>query len=491
APAQLELTARLGPDGGLESVGAGLAARAGAIDLGQGRRIPIAALDATLTWSEAGASLQRATLRLDGPGTPTLTAHGSAQRAEGRWRATAELGLDSLPLVELRRWWPPGLGTGERDWLLANLTAGTARDGSWRIEAEAAEDLSGLSVTAFSGTLGVADATVHWLRPIPPVEGASGQVAFGLDAVTVRVASARQQGRAVQARDATLRFAFPPGATPTADLAIGLSGPVPDVLAVLQHPRLGLFERRPLPLTDPQGALDGRVTLAFPLLDDLAVEQLRVRGQAQLRGVRLGDVLLGKPLERGQFELTVDNDGLRVNGTATMAEIAARLGVEMDFRGGPPTQVTMRESVQARADARQLAALGLASEEVVRGPVGLEVRTERRRNGSGRVQLRADLREAALALELAGWSKPAGQNAGADAVLRLAGDSLEAIESFRIEAPSLLLRGNATFGRGTRLERVTISEAQVEGSRLAGEARPPAQSGGPWRVALRGQVLDL
>jgi hypothetical protein len=76
-------------------------------------------------------------------------------------------------------------------------------------------------------------------------------------------------------------------------------------------------------------------------------------------------------------------------------------------------------------------------------------------------------------------------------VLRLAGESLEAVESFRVEAPSLLLRGSAAFGRGTRLERVTINEGQVEASRFAGEARPPAQPGAAWGVTLRGGVLDL
>ena len=74
---------------------------------------------------------------------------------------------------------------------------------------------------------------------------------------------------------------------------------------------------------------------------------------------------------------------------------------------------------------------------------------------------------------------------------RLAGENLDAVESFRIEAPSLLLRGNAAFARGTRLERVTINEGRVEESRFVGEARPPAQQGAPWTVTLRGQALDL
>jgi hypothetical protein len=346
-------------------------------------------------------------------------------------------------------------------------------------------------VTRLAGTVDVADATVHWLRPVPPVEQAQGQVSFSLDEVTVRVAGARQAGTQVQARDATMRILIGPDGYATTEIQIGLAGPVPDVMGVLQHPRLGLFNGRPLPVKDPQGSLEGRVNLDFPLTASVPIESVRIRAQAQLRQVRIADVLLGRPLERGQFELNVTNDGLRVNGTGVLAEIQARLGVEMDFRRGNATQVVMRETVQARADARQLAALGLANEEVVRGPIGLDVRTERRRNGQARANVRADLREATLEIEPLGWSKPPGQNAGGEAVLRLAGESLEAIESFRVEAPSLLLRGNVAFGRGTRLERVTISEGRVEASRFTGDARPPARADAPWTIALRGPVIDL
>jgi hypothetical protein len=491
APVHLDLSGRLDGAGRLATLEARFAARAGALDLGAGRRLPIQALELAGAWRPEGVAVERARLRLDGPGTPLLTGTAEANRAAEGWRARARLALDAAPLAELARWWPEGLGGNERAWILENITAGTARDGQWEIAAVAPAGLASATLTAVSGRLEVEDATVHWLRPMPPAEAVRGRVAFGLEQVVAEVAAARLAGTAIQAREGRVRIGFAAGAVPEAEIALPIAGPLPEVLGALQHPRLRLFVNRPMPLKEPQGALDGRVAVAFPLLADLPVEQLRIGGQARLANVRLADILLGRPIERGQFDLTVDNDGLRVTGQANVAGIATRLGVEMDFRAGPPTQVVMRETVQANADARQLAALDLANEEVVRGPVGLEVRSERRRNGQGRATVRADLREATLAFDPLAWSKPPGQNAGAEAVLRLQGESLAAIESFRVEAPSLLLRGSAAFGRGTRLERVIVAEARVEESRLAGEVLPPERPGGPWRAALRGPVLDM
>ena len=491
APLRLDLSVGLGADGVLRQAAATLSTGAGALDLGAGRRVPMAGAEAAAEWRPEGLRVTRAALRLDGPGTPLVTATGAATRAGERWRAEAAVALDAMPIAELGRWWPEGLGDGARAWILENLTAGVARNGHWRIAAEAGGDLTGPILTALTGTLDVADATIHWLRPAPQLDGAEGVVRFGLDDILVQLGSARVPGTRIQARDGTARFIDPFGDDPRAEIEFDVAGSVPEVLGLLQHPRLRLFERRPLALRGPQGTLEGRVTLGFPLLNDLTVEQMRIGARAQLRQVRLAEVVLGHGIDRGAFDLQIDNNGLRATGTARLADIQARIAVDADFRAGPPGQVMTRERVTARADGSQLAALGLGSEEVLRGPVALDIRSERRRNGQGRVTLRADLRDAELALEPLAWSKPAGQNAGAEAVLRLNGETLEAVESFRVEAPSLLLRGNAAFGRGMRLERVTVNEGRIEDSRFGGEARPPASPGGPWIVMLRGQVLDL
>ncbi|HZF75560.1 MAG TPA: AsmA-like C-terminal region-containing protein [Acetobacteraceae bacterium] len=497
APARLSVTGRVSPGGRAEDVRASLQAWEGWLDLGADRRIPLAALEAEAGIGATELRLHRAALRLsptapDAP-APVLTVEGAARLDGGTWRGVTTLQLDRAPFGTLARWWPAGLADGVRDWMLSNITAGQVRDGAWRIAAEApAADPAAIQVTSLEGSARAEDATVHWLRPIPPAEGATGTATFSLSEVSLRVAGARQSGTGVAVRDGTVRFAFPPGGVPQADITLGLAGPVADVLAVVAHPRLRLFENRPLPIRDPQGALDGRLTIALPLLADLPVEQVRIRANARLREVRIGDVFLGRPIERGVLDLNVTNEGLRVSGNATLAGIAARLGVEMDFRPGPATQVVMRETVQARAEAAELGALlDLPVEDVARGPVGLDVRTERRRGGQGRVAVRADLRGATMGVDPVAWTKPPGEAAGAEATLRLAGDALEAVEAFRVEAPGMLVRGAAEFGRGSRLTRVTIAEGAIDASRFAAEVRPPAQPGSYWRVVLRGPALDL
>jgi hypothetical protein len=510
------------------------AAGPGAIDLGEGRRIGFTEFEANLVGEDGTVRLERAVLRLGAPPAaappaspppnaaaraarrpadsrppqppgaaavapqrasappPTLTAEAEARRADGRWRAVATLALDAVAFADLEAYWPPGIAEGARAWMVRNITAGTARNGRWRIEAEAPETaLDALSVTALSGSAEASGATVHWLRPIPPVEGAEATAEFGLSEITLRTRGGRQQGTRFEAREGTLRFAGFDSGPGEAELHLRLAGPVQDLWAVLKHPRLRLLDRRRVDIGDPSGMLDSRLSLAFPLLADLPVEDLRVRAQARMTELRVPGVLLGHDLEHGAVEASVDNDGLQVAGTGQLAEIPARLDVRMDFRAGPASQVIGRESISARAEARQLAALGLDLGDVLEGPVAIEARHETRRNGQGRANVRADLREARLHLDPLGWSKPPGAAGVAEANLALRSGALVAVENARLEADDLNLRARATVFRDGRPERIEVLDSFIAASRFSGEVHPPARDGAEWQVALRGPVLDL
>jgi hypothetical protein len=379
--------------------------------------------------------------------------------------------------------------------MLRNITAGVVRNGRFRIEGEMAspDAPDDVIVTALSGTAEAADATVHWLRPIPPVEGAAATARFGLSEIVLHTRGGRQQGTQLEAREGVLRFSGFDSGPGDANFEFRLAGPVQDLWAVLKHPRLRLLDRRRVGIENPSGALEGRLSLAFPLLDALPVEELRLGAEARLTEVRIPNLLLGRDLEGGTLDLSVDNDGLRLSGTAQFVETAVRLGVEMDFRAGRPDQVISRATVGApRAGLRALAALGADLGEVLEGgTIGIEARHETRRNGQGRASVRADLRDAALALGPLGWSKPRGQAGLAEAELRLRDGALQGLDSARVEAADLSLRARApTFADG-RPERIELLDSRIHASRFTGTVQPPPREGGEWRMALRGPVLDL
>ncbi|MFC7609507.1 hypothetical protein [Teichococcus aestuarii] len=98
---------------------------------------------------------------------------------------------------------------------------------------------------------------VHWLRPIPPLEGVAATARFGLKEIRIEAATARQSGTALNSPGAVIRFHGLDGSQEQAEIEAKLRGPVPEVVALIRHPRLKLFEKRPLDLKEPGGQMEG------------------------------------------------------------------------------------------------------------------------------------------------------------------------------------------------------------------------------------------
>lgn len=470
---------------------------AGAIDLGPQGRIALSALEADLTLDEQTLRVERAVLRSAPPpgrtmagAPPIITAQAQAHNADGRWLAEATLGIDQVAVADLDAYWPAGVAQGAREWITENMTGGLARDGTWRITAEWDPASGAANLRSLDGTLEAEDLEVHWLRPIPPAIGAAGHARFGLDAIEIDVTGGTQSGTAIALREGTVRIGFTTDPE-TAEMNFVLGGPAADVWALLRHQRLGLFRRGPPPISEVRGTLnEARLSIGFPMVAELPIEAMRIGVTGRVSDIRIPRLVLGKDLERGNFDFTADPAGLRANGTATVQGIALRIQQEADFRAGPANQLVTREIVSGRAEVAQIAAFGLDPRPFVEGTVGLDIRNETRRNGLGRVALRTDLTQARLALDALAWSKPPGISGQGEATIALRNGQITAIDGIRVETADALMRGRGTQLRNNVPQVIEVQQGQIGRSRFTGEINPPAGPRANWTIAMQGPVLD-
>ncbi|MFM7688130.1 MAG: DUF3971 domain-containing protein, partial [Alphaproteobacteria bacterium] len=452
-----------------------------------GGKIPFAAilLDATLAEDvvrvERLAFSPQPSQRTGAAPPPVIRASGEARLQDGMWQTTAELSLRSLDIADLPHYWPPSVAPKPREWLAENLTAGMLREGNWRIAARIGADGSAAEITALSGVARADGVTVHWLRPIPPFQNAGGEARFSLDKIEITATGGQQAGTAILADSATVSISFATDPEITR-VEARVRGPLADGWAVLRHPRLKIFERRPPPINDPTGTLtSGTLKLVFPLIKTLDIEDIDIQAELDVRDLRIPRIAFDRDLERGVARVSVTNAGLTATGTGVLGDIEARIRQETDFRNGPATDIVTREIISARADAKQLAALGLDGRPLLEGPVQLELRNETRRNGQARLAVRADLRAATLSIEPLAWAKPRGTSGNAEAIILMRGGQVTLIESFRIETPDALIRGRANELRQNVPQRIELTSAALGRSRFTGELRPPAtRVGGQW-----------
>ncbi len=459
------------------------------------------AVEAEAAWDRPGwdrptrLAVPRAKAVLHAPGgawPTTLTLSAELRRPvddeAGRVSGTVRANLDHVAFADIASLWPARLGGHVRPWVTDNITGGTARDGAITLGFDAAADFKDVRITAVDGRLVGEDAVIWWLRPVPPIERAQAILTIKTpESLDIAVASARQG--AATLKDGLIRITGLDVKDQFLALTADAAGPVPDLLALLRHPRLRLLDRKPIPMRNPGGAFTGKLGITLPLNEDLDFDDVKISAQGRMTDLRLGGLVAGRDLDRGDVTIEATSESLKVAGTAAIAGIPAELSVDMDFRGGPPNQVVQRAQAAGRATARQLAAAGLDPGGLIDAGAGrFTARWTQRRDTSADLQVTADLRDAGLAL--AGWKKPPGQPAEGSARVLLRGDRMIGIDQLRAQGPGMAVEGRAEMV-GTRPLQLVLDRIVLGPTQAQGQVRFPANPGEPIRATLTGPVLDL
>jgi hypothetical protein len=501
APVVLTGAAKLAPDLALRSFEMHGVLGKGSLRLGQGV-VPVlgATVDATGTPAKLEVTLANAQVAAREDGMRT-TIHGriNASREGKRVKGELDLNLDQAEFADLPTLWPEGVGgAGARQWITTNITGGTARNGHVAASLQADDDLSNAEMTQLAGGIEGHDLTVHWLRPIPPIDHGQASIAFLTpDMFTITIQSGHQSPAAnagsagIALQGGTVRLTGLAGPDQFADIDGDLAGPVSDLLLLLRHPRLRLLDRRPIDMRNPAGKFAGHISVAhLPLQDDLSIDDINVTASAHVTDLHLGAVAAGFDLDRGNVDLRAGNDGLKIGGNANVAGIPVQLQVEMDFRSGPASQVIQKVSVSGTVDAKQADSVGLATGGRMSGSADIQASLQARRDGRSDITVRADLRRTGLQFSQVNWKKPPDQPANADIAITLAGDKLQSINQLRMKGDGIDVDAQIAFAGGrpsvVRLQRLLLGAAND----LHGEIRWPAQPGAPWIVTASGKSID-
>jgi AsmA-like C-terminal region/Protein of unknown function len=500
APVTLSGTMRLSRDLQPLTLAAHVALGAGTLKLGRGN-LPIlsAELDVSGTPERMHAALTRLELAARPGATHTLVRAVAdvARGGDGAVRASGTLDLDRMAFADLPALWPEGIGgPGSRPWITKNITDGTAHDGHVAFALTAPADLSDATLTELSGSVAADDFTIHWLRPVPPVEHAAAVLTLtNPDRFDIAVLAGRQAGGAqggLQLRGGHVALIGLAAKEQFADIETDLVGPVPDLLTLLRDPKVKLLDRSPLKLRDAAGQIAGHVTVTrLPLRDAVTMDDVQIRANAKLTGLRLAGVAAGRDVDRGNLTLEAGQEGLHASGAAQISGVPAQVRLDIDFRAGPPSQPVQTATVSATLDAQQLAAFGLDSQGVLTGVADISATVTLQRDGRGEVALHGDLTRAALALDPLDVAKPVAEPATLDLRVKLAGDRVTGIDHVQLQGKSLRVAGDVTFEDG-QPDLIHLEQAILgRNTEAHGQIKAPRRPGDPWVISLAGASLDV
>ncbi len=435
-----------------------------------------------LDLTDAAISAQASASWVPSPAEDDAAGHAIVLKSTLRLTDTA---LDSF-----ERYWPEGIAPPARSWLVENLRDGRVEEARFDAELRG-KDLASLDISTFAGEGRIKDASVHYLRPMPPIVGASGRVVFGLKEIDV-FPETGHVGDIVVRPGGRVRFTGLDEYDQYADIDADIEGPLRDSLELLDHEPLKLL--RGLGTVDPK-AISGvgktHLTMRFPLLLDLRLVDMTVQAKAALSEVTIKNVIPRRTLTEGVLNLAVDLDGLEVSGDGKVNGVPLRLGWEERFSGpGSRTRYTISGSI----DDAGRTALGLDfipfTAPYMRGPIGGDAVATVDQQGRMSLGAQLDLTQAAMEVPGMGWRKLQGGPASGTASIRFDKGRLRDIQQFRILAGDTLeVSGSAKAAADGRVSSLTFREIKLGRSRLTGGMTFAAD--GRVDASLTGEILDL
>lgn len=396
-----------------------------------------------------------------------------------RLRARAE----GLTIADLKRLWPKGLAANARDWAVENLVSGRIDSLVAHIGLEPEAPTVALDFT-FS------ELVSRYLGPMTPVTGARGRAHVTEDALYLAMEEGAVRpggGAPIDMAGSHIAITDFSGIMTPADATIRAEGPVSQVLALMDEEPLGLVGKLGL---DPD-AVEGRARvgarLAFPLLDDLLLEQIGVEAEAELL-----EVSLPVPTESGpEMRLVADRLGLVGDTGSMVLEGDARLD-------GVPVAIRWEERYGTEAEARIVDLAATVDEGLIErfgleipgyrgGSAAARVRLEEAGGGTG-FRLEADIAGMGFAIPSIRWEKAQGAAGRLTATGRM-GEALT-IEAFALETEGLSAEGAVRLDPEGELVEATVDPLVLD-TRAELSARVAPGAAGGYDIRIRGPRLDL
>ena len=355
---------------------------------------------------------------------------------------TATLKANGIDWKKLDGWWPETMAADSRGWLIKNITSGIVEDLDAKTKVRFPQDEQPPAVVEeLGGTFKAHDLTVHYLRPMPPIEHGVATATF--DAKTFK---AKIQGGDV----GNIKLG-------TGDLLItgldvedqfikvggDITSPMQDALKLLDHERLGYTSKLGLSPERSSGDVATHIQFDFPAEKDLTFAQVDIAVTAAMKNVGLQKAMFEQDVTEGNLDLVLSQNGMRISGPLKFGGIPLDLQWLENFYDKPPFEQQIRAIGVVNAEQR--AAFGYETRPFFDGPAHTDLTYISYPDGRGRIDATFDLTQAAVAFEFAKWSKKPGEPGRGKLAVEMRDKRILGIPLFDVTAGDLKTAGKIDF----------------------------------------------
>ncbi|MCZ6838038.1 MAG: DUF3971 domain-containing protein, partial [Alphaproteobacteria bacterium] len=226
-----------------------------------------------------------------------------------------ETRVEELPANELARLWPPKVATNARAWITKNIKDGVVKTARLSISAVTnLDDIGAIDLRKAVGEFDLHGATIHYLRPMPPVRKVSGLGRFDGVNLVIDIREGIVGDLRVEAGKVAINGLTGPTPVEIARIDATIIGPVRAALALLNEDPLNFISSFGIDPAQTSGTQTTNVVFEFPLLDALTVDEVDVAASARLKDFSSPAGVFGADITQGDFTLNVNTRNLIAKG---------------------------------------------------------------------------------------------------------------------------------------------------------------------------------
>ena len=380
---------------------------------------------------------------------------GTIKRVKNKALITASITVPSMPVIELYKYWPVGLGQNARPWLLKHIRAGLIKNGTAKFRAHlnvGRGDHVGVDFDSISGAFSLDEVSVSKLNTIPSITNLYATATFNKTQLAFSIHSG--EVGALSVSNGSLKLSGINNRKETLSINGTFFGPVRTTLEFLSHKNLRFLSRFDIAAVGASGTHSTQFQVSLPLLNSLKISDINLTASSKLKGLTLQNVLLGRPISSGDLSLNLSNKGLSAVGSVRYANAPTRLMWKEDFTGNKKLKRRVEASLIATSAVRR--AIGVQVPYLLQGPIDAKILYEQPHDGKATVSTNINLKDAKILIPGFEWAKLPGQPAVAkiDAVLN--GHTISSIPFFRLDTKILSVAGKLTFSDQLDNERKVI-----------------------------------
>jgi hypothetical protein len=352
--------------------------------------------------------------------------------------------FDKLPVGDLKRIWPQGSAEGARVWISHNVHEGLLTDGKVDIDVPAGTIFVDGKIPdeMMSISFAISDMRATYLQGLPDIAAVSGNATLLGDTFNATIASGAIGTVVLKSGQVQIAELHRDGTV--GNITGTVAGPTAHMLAIIDAPRLGYPARFGIKPSEAAGSGVVNFAFAIPMLQDLAVEQIGINVDAELKELKI-PVMTNIAITGGTMAIHVDTKAMKAQGAIFVNGAPMGITWNEDFSGtvanGTRMDVTSTLTEENRAD------LGLDMRPYILGKNTVQAIFTGHGGKVHNAKIDVDLSNTRLQAPQVNWAKTAGEAARMTADIAFRSDHIE-ISNIDATGENMKALGKLIVARG-------------------------------------------